>query len=141
MLLLSPTPGTLTIRFTARTLAGSHSRIGTEPSAANTAGFLSSVWHGDSSSPPIKGSLAGSVQSGWTTFGEQAWVTFGKRRRFPSAFLKRRQEKVNFPLSFEKGEGKKQISRRLFRKRTGKTFFPPAFSKRRRENVNFLRAF
>src|SRR5439155_24745562 len=46
-------PCGLAVRFLASSLSRSHSGIRTEPAAANAAGFLSCVAHGDSSSPRL----------------------------------------------------------------------------------------
>jgi len=45
-LLLLPATGGLTVRIGASSLTGSHSRMGTKPTTANTAWSFSGIWHG-----------------------------------------------------------------------------------------------
>ena len=64
-------------RIVAGPLAGSHPHVGQKPAAADRAGLLAGLGHGD----PLSPQPGVQLRAGWVTFGEQRWVNSRERRR------------------------------------------------------------
>jgi len=73
-------PRRLALRLAARLLTRPHSHMRSEPPAADRAGSLAGLGHGELSSPPWP-CRRDSVQPAWVIPGKQRWETSRERRR------------------------------------------------------------